>query len=83
MACCAIAFFLISQILWPVRWIQARIPAVTHNNAAAWSPNETPRQPHALASTGALVLAAALMVGSLAQATPHTPLCSTHDDRGN
>lgn len=86
MACCAIAFFLISQILWPVRWIQARIPIAVRNDAVAWSPGDTaqaPRPLFAVASTGALVVAAALMFGSLAEAAPHTQMCSTNDARGN
>ena len=86
MACCAIAFFLISQILWPVRWIRARIPIAVRNNAVAWSPGDTAPAPRALfaaASTGALVVAAALMLGVLAEASTHTQMCSTHDTRGN
>ncbi|NOT39793.1 MAG: hypothetical protein HOP13_04805 [Alphaproteobacteria bacterium] len=84
MACCAIAFFLISQILWPLRWIAVRIPVAVRNNAVSWSPSDTaPCPSHAFASTGALVLAATLMLGSIAQAGAHDPICSTHDARGN
>lgn len=85
MACCAIAFFLISQILWPLRWIRARIPFAVRNDAVSWSPGDaTPRSSIAFASTCALVLAAVLMLGSLADLSPaHAQLCTTHVARGH
>jgi hypothetical protein len=84
MACCAIAFFLVSQILWPFRWIRARVPIAIRNDAVGWSPGEAaPRPSLAFASTGALVLTAALMLGSINELTAHPQLCSAHVARGN
>ncbi len=87
MACCAFAFFLVSQILWPLRWIRAHIPLGVRNDAVSWSPEAAAAEPRpslALASTGALVIAATLMLGSLTQLTPaHAQLCTTHAARGN
>jgi hypothetical protein len=84
MACCAIAFFLVSQILWPLRWIRARLPIAIRNDTVSWSPGDAaPRQSVALASTGALVLTAALMLGSINELTAHSQLCSAHVARGN
>ena len=89
MACCAIAFFLVSQLLRPWRWLHTQFAGrhAHQNNAVAWSlANPHPAsQPRALASTAALVLLAATLAAvttiELARATPH-PLC-THVDRGN
>jgi hypothetical protein len=41
MACCAFAVYLLSQLLWPLRWLRDRLlgaPAVTASASVAWSP---------------------------------------------
>ncbi len=42
MACCAFAIYLLTQLLWPLRWLRDRLfgaPALTISEAVAWSPN--------------------------------------------
>ena len=44
MACCAFAVYLLSQLLWPLRWLRDRLfgaPAQTVSASVAWSPNAT------------------------------------------
>jgi hypothetical protein len=91
MACCAIALFLVSQLLRPWRWLRAQFgwPSTPYNDAVKWSlaTAMTPAaaQPRAFVATVAFVLiATALTIASIdavAHASDH-PLCS-HVARGN
>lgn len=86
MACCAIAFFLVSQILWPVRWLRAHVFVNVRNRAVDWSPSNSAYEPtprRALASTVTLVVAAAFMLASFAEAAQHSDICSVYDSLGN
>jgi hypothetical protein len=47
MACCAFAVYLLSQLLWPLRWLRERLFGTSISpvsQAVAWSPNATNAQ---------------------------------------
>jgi hypothetical protein len=87
MACCAFAFFIVSQLLWPLRWLRAQF-GVSRNDVVAWSrdgaPMSDPIPARAVASTAALTLAAAaLLIATTTALASHEEICATHVARGS
>lgn len=83
MACCAFAFFIVSQLLWPVRWLRAQL-AVSGNDVVAWPLVDSRTQPRAVASTAALLLATStLLIATVVQLAPHEEACTADVARSN
>lgn len=83
MACCAFAFFIVSQLLWPVRWLRAQF-GVNRNDVVSWPLADGRTQPQALASTAALLLATStLLIATVMQLAPHEQICTADVARSN